>query len=202
MITCSEIINTVALAFDVTPELIRGKSRAHEAVQARHVALHLAYKYSGMGSPVIAQGFGRPDHTAVLYAVDNVRKAVAEDAKFAAVIRALEQSIEFKIDMSQKSMIEVLPLARDVYVNPRRAATMLSLHQIVALASTWLDLWEIATGAEALVEALAIPENGNQRDMADRDQLVAALSDAVTDHMAALRGETNLNIQETNDAQG
>lgn len=201
MITFGEIAATVALAFGFEPQQITGGDRSHDLVQARHVAIYLARKHTGRNCTVIGQAFGLADHTGVSYATERVEAEMKEDERFATIVRTLEQAILFKIDMSERGAIEVLPLARRIYVNPRRGATSANLHEITALAACVLDLWEAATTSETLIAALrrreAIRRLGiisqseeEVREADDLDRLIGALSGAITNEMAALRGET------------
>lgn len=198
MIAVNQIIATVALAYGFHPQALTGADRSKDTTLARHVAMYLAAKYSGMTVTAIGAVFGQIDHTTVIYGRDKIAERIKEDEALRVAVQALAQSIEFKMDIASAGTIEVLPLARRIYVNPRRGAISANLYEITALASVVLDLWEVAETVEELFALQArqceihnnlpmTPELSEEDDLIDARR--PALERAITDTMAALRGE-------------
>lgn len=98
--------------------------------------------------------------------------------------------------------VDVLDLCGRIIANPDRA--MVSLAGKVAMAHAVERLWEVCLEAELLVRALALPVETftSEEQFALRDHAIQTQADTVARLLAALRGETNTNKQETEDGNG
>ncbi len=93
---------------------------------------------------------------------------------------------------------DVMDVAGRIIANPRRARV--SLADELALALAIEQLQAIAIEADVLVRAIALPEDGNDRAMALKDHAIQTQLVTVRALIAAARGETNTDKQETYDA--
>lgn len=78
---------------------------------------------------------------------------------------------------------------------------MVSLAAKVALAHSVERLWEVCLESELLVRALAMPVEAftSEEQFAVRDHAIETQAAKVAHLIAALRGDTNTNKQETKD---
>jgi hypothetical protein len=201
LISIREIIGLVAMTAEIDPSVIEGHSRMKAASRARQIAMWLAHR-AGASSPTIAAGFSERDHTTVLHGVKAIEAQRGTEPELKQLLDRLADVIDWKMFAASAERRDPLDLARSIYVNPRRAGMAASVYDIHALATIFLRLWDLALAAEALVDAKecldAIRRKGlmnlTDEDVDARDRLRAragALATAITDEMAALRGETN-----------
>jgi chromosomal replication initiator protein len=88
------IQNLVANHFDLTPELLIGKTRKHDISSPRQIAMYLTKRHTKSPLKVIGLHFGNRDHSTVIHAVQTVDKKCNEDPAFAAVVKALSEEIQ------------------------------------------------------------------------------------------------------------
>lgn len=96
------------------------------------------------------------------------------------------------------SAVDVMDVAGLIIANPRRSRV--SLVDELALALAVEQLQAIAIEADILVRAIALPEDGDDRAMALKDHAIQTQLDTVRALIAAARGETNTDKQETYNA--
>lgn len=84
----------VARHFDLTPELLIGKTRKQEVAAPRQIAMYLAKRHTKSPLKVIGLHFGNRDHSTVVHAVQTVDKKSGEDPAFARVVQALSEEIQ------------------------------------------------------------------------------------------------------------
>lgn len=84
----------VARHFDLTPELLIGKTRKREVVAPRQIAMYLAKRLTKSSLKVIGLHFGNRDHSTVVHAVRTVDRKCGEDASFANVVESLSEEIQ------------------------------------------------------------------------------------------------------------
>jgi len=85
----------VAAAHHVPVAAMRSPRRRPDWVEARHVAMYLAYATVPNASlPMIARAFGKFDHTTALHAVRKIERRMAQDPAYAARIRNLQEDCE------------------------------------------------------------------------------------------------------------
>lgn len=87
----------VARHFDLTPELLIGKTRKHDIASPRQIAMYLAKRHTKSPLKVIGLHFGNRDHSTVVHAVQRVDKKCSEDSAFARVVQALSEEIKGQI---------------------------------------------------------------------------------------------------------
>lgn len=96
-------------------------------------------------------------------------------------------------------LVDVMEIAGRIIANPRRAHV--SLVDELALALALDQLQAIAIEAELLVAAIALPEDGESHREALKDHAIQSQLDNLRALIAAARGETNTDKQETYDGQ-
>lgn len=69
----TNIIKFVCELYGTNYELLKGKSRKREIVEARHVAMYLLTRYTPMSLKRIGMHFGNRDHSTVIHARRTVR---------------------------------------------------------------------------------------------------------------------------------
>lgn len=197
MISIPEVMAATATAFHCEAAELAGRQKGFTL--ARHVGMYLAQKLTGCSTVDIGRHFGR-DHTTVMYAADKVAAELKSDARMAAVVGALSAQLRHAERFAAAASIDVLALVERVLSDPWREPYRVSVHDILALASTWRDLWETALAAEALAatdarrRALRGRDDLQQNELQELDDAEAAidtLGRAIAEEMAALRGDAN-----------
>ena len=84
----------VARYFDLTPQLLIGKTRRQEVATPRQIAMFLAKRLTKSPLKVIGLHFGNRDHSTVIYAVQTIEKKCQEDPELARVVESLSESIK------------------------------------------------------------------------------------------------------------
>lgn len=83
----------VAEAFNVTTDMLIGRKRQREIVDARQVAMFLCRSLTDHSYQSIGTRFGGRDHSTVLHACRTITDRIDMDAQFAARVNELEASI-------------------------------------------------------------------------------------------------------------
>lgn len=204
MITLREIIGMTALHFGFDAVELVAHRRNRDVTLARHVAMYVAKRTTPHSFTTIARHFGGRDHTTVIHAIDKIAQGLETDATLKAAVNALIAGIEYRERLAAYGPVDVLWIAGYIAAHPQRRAMEASVMDIIALADTVRQLWEIAQAAEQFV-LLATRRSEIMRgewleatsdDIDLIDHQMAAFGTAIADEMAALRGET----QETDDA--
>ena len=94
--TAAMIITEVARYFGLEEDIIKGPSRAREAVNARQAAMFLVRRMTNFSTPEIGREFGDRDHTTVLHSLEQIEKKIKQDEVFAQTIRELTININSK----------------------------------------------------------------------------------------------------------
>ncbi|HJP33772.1 MAG TPA: chromosomal replication initiator protein DnaA [Candidatus Latescibacteria bacterium] len=84
----------VAKHFDLTLELLIGKTRKHNVASPRQIAMYLVKRHTKSPLKVIGLHFGNRDHSTVVHAVQTVDKKCGEDPAFARVVQSLSEEIQ------------------------------------------------------------------------------------------------------------
>ncbi len=87
------IILTVAEAFDVSVEDLKGNSRRREISVARQIGMYLMRQHTDLSLPKIGEEFGGKDHTTVLYSCDKISQLKDSDPSMAQTLRQLSDRI-------------------------------------------------------------------------------------------------------------
>ncbi len=88
------IQRVVAEHFNLTLELLIGKTRKQEVATPRQIAMFLAKRLTKSPLKVIGLHFGNRDHSTVIHAVQTVEKKCDEDADFARVVDSLSELLQ------------------------------------------------------------------------------------------------------------
>ena len=94
--TAATIITEVARYFGMEEDIIKGPSRAREAVNARQAAMYLVRRMTNLSTPDIGREFGGRDHTTVLHSLEQIEKKLKTDTTFAQTIREITININSK----------------------------------------------------------------------------------------------------------
>lgn len=84
----------VADHFDLTPELLTGKTRKREVAGPRQIAMYLIKRHTKSPLKVIGVHFGNRDHSTVIHAVQTVDRKCSEDPTFARLVESLSEEIQ------------------------------------------------------------------------------------------------------------
>jgi chromosomal replication initiator protein len=95
-LSIESIQQQVARHFDLTPELLIGRTRKQEVSQARQIAMFLAKRFTRNPLKMIGLHFGNRDHTTVIHAVQTVEAKCKADPSFAITVERLSESIQKK----------------------------------------------------------------------------------------------------------
>ena len=94
--TAAMIITEVSRYFGLEEDIIKGPSRARDAVNARQAAMYLVRRMTNFSTPEIGREFGDRDHTTVLHSLEQIEKKIKQDDVFAQTIRELTININSK----------------------------------------------------------------------------------------------------------
>ena len=93
-LTIESIQRMVAEHFDLTPQLLIGKTRKQEIAGPRQIAMYLSKKLTNSSLKVIGLHFGNRDHSTVIHAVRAVEKKRNQDPGFSHIVESLSESIQ------------------------------------------------------------------------------------------------------------
>ena len=93
-LTIEGIQRIVAEHFDLTPELLIGKTRKQEIAVPRQIAMYLAKKLTKSSLKVIGLHFGNRDHSTVIHAVRAVENKRSQDPSLSHLVESLTESIQ------------------------------------------------------------------------------------------------------------
>lgn len=88
-----KVMREVSAFFGVTAADIRSTRRTKALLPARHIAVYLTSKFSGLPPERIGERFGRRDPTIIRMYCRAVIRRMAQDQDFAASVSALEGRI-------------------------------------------------------------------------------------------------------------
>jgi len=75
-----DAVLTVADAFDISIEDLKGPSRRREISWARQIGMYLMRQHTALSLPRIGEEFGGKDHTTVLYSCDKIAQLQKSDS--------------------------------------------------------------------------------------------------------------------------
>jgi chromosomal replication initiator protein len=87
------ILMTVADAFNVSAEDLKGNSRRREISWSRQIGMYLMRQHTDLSLPRIGEEFGGKDHTTVLYSCDKIAQLREKDATLDQTLRQLSDRI-------------------------------------------------------------------------------------------------------------
>jgi len=85
--------------FDLTPELLIGKTRKQDVASPRQIAMYLAKRHTKSPLKVIGLHFGNRDHSTVVHAVQTVDRKCNADPAFARVVQSLSDEIQQQAEL-------------------------------------------------------------------------------------------------------
>ena len=88
------IKQAVAFAYEIFPSKLYAKTRKHEIVVPRQVAMYLCRVISGASYPDIAAAFAKKNHGTIMHACDVVKTSIATDKIFALRVNSIKGQIE------------------------------------------------------------------------------------------------------------
>jgi len=92
-ITIEQIQQTVARQSGIALGLLSGKTRKHEIVVARQVAMYLIRELLGTSLKTIGNHFGGRDHTTVIHAVDSVATMLERDENTRRLVSSVRREL-------------------------------------------------------------------------------------------------------------
>ena len=87
------IINIVCGYFNISTEQLSLKTRKHQIVEARQIAMYLSKKYSNASLASIGEQCGKKDHATVHHACKTVGDRLETDKQFKAMLAEIEKKI-------------------------------------------------------------------------------------------------------------
>jgi chromosomal replication initiator protein len=92
-VTIEDIKREVAAYFNITVALLESKTRKHEVVLPRQIAMFLAKQLTSLSLKSIGSHFGGRDHTTVLHSIQMVENYRATDQTIAQAVTQLERKL-------------------------------------------------------------------------------------------------------------
>jgi len=89
----SEIVGIVATFFGKRPEALAGRSRKHQVLVPRQLAMYLAHRYTDASFSEIGHALGR-NHPSVRNAITRIERLVLENAPLRYQVEALSERID------------------------------------------------------------------------------------------------------------
>lgn len=93
-ITIEEIQRVVCDYFSTPDDLIRGKTRKQEIVNARQIAMYLAKELTNSSLKTIGLHFGGRDHSTVIHAYQSVEDQMRLDSKYLSNVQQIRRRLE------------------------------------------------------------------------------------------------------------
>jgi chromosomal replication initiator protein len=93
-VTMDDIKSAVAAYYKVPVELLESKTRKHEIVLPRQVAMYLAKQLTSLSLKSIGLHFGGRDHTTVLHSIQMVENYLATDPTIAQAVEQLKRKLK------------------------------------------------------------------------------------------------------------
>ena len=95
-ISIDQIITTVSKHFKIDTKQIHSRSRKRETVQARHIAMYLAKKFTDYSTPKIGKFIGDRNHSTVLHACKTVEHQCEVDKSYRQEVNTVEDLLRKK----------------------------------------------------------------------------------------------------------
>ena len=95
-LTVDDILEHVCRHYEVTPNVVKGKSRKHEIVMPRQLSMYLAKKYTNLPISRIGKLIGSRDHSTVLHSINLIEQAINDNKSFAKEVKEIEKALDVK----------------------------------------------------------------------------------------------------------
>ncbi|MBW8638966.1 hypothetical protein K1W69_17350 [Hoeflea sp. WL0058] len=197
MMRIANIIHTVAIATGADMLDIVSDRRGPAFARPRHIAMFLTKECTPCTYREIGDAFNKLDHSTVRYAVEKIASEIKTDAGLRELITALKASIEYRTALADLDKVDVLGVARQIVLRPRHGSMAASTNELAALAVFALDLWEVASCAEAMAQSIRTIELPDPDPGADNTELprLRLLADAILDEMNHIAGAPSEPVQ-------
>jgi chromosomal replication initiator protein len=90
-VTIQDIIREVSEHYEFSPEILAGKTRKHEVVLARQMAMFLAKQFTQLSLKSIGANFGGRDHTTVLHSCQMIENYIDTDPSVKGAVEMLRR---------------------------------------------------------------------------------------------------------------
>lgn len=90
------IIEAVCKQYEISEMVLKGRTRRHEIVIPRQLAMYLLKKHVNMPMQRIGKVMGGRDHTTVIHAISQTESRLKKDPEFAQMVKELEKSFAKK----------------------------------------------------------------------------------------------------------
>ena len=95
-LTVDDIMDKVCNEYEVTYNLIKGRSRKKEVVVPRQIVMYLAEKYTKIPVSRIGSMIGSRDHSTVLHSIAKVKEQIQTDGLFRQRVERIEKQLQVK----------------------------------------------------------------------------------------------------------
>ena len=95
-LTVDDIMDKVCHEYEVTHNLVKGRSRKKEIVVPRQIVMYLAEKYTKIPVSRIGNMIGSRDHSTVLHSIAKVKEQLQNDALFRQRVEKIEKQLQVK----------------------------------------------------------------------------------------------------------
>ena len=106
-----EIVGIVASFFGMRPEALAGRSRKHQVLVPRQLAMYLAHRYTDASFSEIGHALGR-NHPSVRNAISRIERQVLENAPLRYQVEALSERIDQTVARRREGSVDG-PALRD-----------------------------------------------------------------------------------------
>ena len=186
MIRVIDIAQIVCFSLDVDIADVMADRRHHRTVETRQLVMYLAKEVLDLSFQDIGKQLGGLHHTTVMHGFQKVAAEIATDSRLKDLVGSLKATLEYRTTLEALGQVDPLAAARRIAVRPRRGAIETSTFELAALAVFTLDLWEIASCAEAMAQSIQTIDLPEPHD-AELPRL-RALSGAILDEMNHIAG--------------
>lgn len=95
-LTVDDIMDKVCNEYEVTHNLVKGRSRKKEVVVPRQIVMYLAEKYTKIPVSRIGSMIGSRDHSTVLHSIAKVKEQIQADELFRQRVERIEKQLQVK----------------------------------------------------------------------------------------------------------
>ena len=150
MLRPDEVIAHVSMVGRISVADLTGFALDRDSCNWRSLAIYLVVNVCRLNHTEAAGVFNR-ERSSITHAITGVRERAEADTVFARLIASMELALEYRTALAATGGVDTLAVAERVAVNPRRQSVQVSAQEVTALAFGVIDLWEIASAAEAIL---------------------------------------------------
>jgi hypothetical protein len=116
------IVEHVACAFRMRPEILLSRAKDQRTAIARQLAVFLGRKITGASFPTMAEYFGR-DHSTLIYSCQIIERRLAREHVFGLSIAKLERQIAWKLPITTTELSSTPPSSPGAGLTDRLAGS-------------------------------------------------------------------------------